>query len=134
MRRGIAVSVGVCMGLVALTATNYEALIQFCIEAWELIGPGGKLHPTTFLEHKGHLFIESLLLVAILYLLLLPKTKPKHREALSEQVKPIHRSFSFYCIKEIDELCKEWQPEPLVPQIDPSENVADMIVERFAFG
>ncbi|XP_031401026.1 long chain base biosynthesis protein 1-like isoform X1 [Punica granatum] len=50
----------------------------------------------------GHLFVEALLLVAILFLLSQKSYKPPKRP-LTE--------------KEIDDLCDEWVPEPLIPTI-----------------
>ncbi|GLI60858.1 hypothetical protein VaNZ11_003073 [Volvox africanus] len=70
---------------------------------WDIVGPGGKLHPAYFLEHKGHLIIEGALILVIIYLALQHSFKVRHHaeEPLTE--------------KEIDQLCKEWSPEPLVP-------------------
>ena len=48
----------------------------------------------------GHFFVESVLVLAIAYLLFQKSYKPKEKDALSAQ--------------EIDELCEEWQPEALV--------------------
>ncbi|XP_009801763.1 long chain base biosynthesis protein 1-like [Nicotiana sylvestris] len=50
----------------------------------------------------GHLFVEGLLLVVILFLLSQKSYKPPKR--------PLTK-------KEIDELCDEWVPEPLIPTI-----------------
>ncbi|WMV54220.1 hypothetical protein MTR67_047605 [Solanum verrucosum] len=50
----------------------------------------------------GHLFVEGLLLVVILFLLSQKSYKPPKR--------PLTK-------KEIDELCEEWVPEPLIPTI-----------------
>lgn len=70
---------------------------------WALIRPGGQLHPSEFIAHRGHLAIEGLLVVVISYLLFQSSFKPKARNSgetpLSE--------------KEIQELCDEWEPEPL---------------------
>lgn len=56
---------------------------------WHIVGPGGELHPAYFLEHKGHLVIEGLLAVTILYMLLQHSFKPKpHSEApLTDKVR-----------------------------------------------
>lgn len=56
---------------------------------WAVIGPGGKLHPAYFLEHKGHLVIEGLLLAAILYLVLQQsfKVHRKAEEPLTDKVR-----------------------------------------------
>ncbi|KAF3663853.1 Long chain base biosynthesis protein 1a [Capsicum annuum] len=50
----------------------------------------------------GHLFVEGLLLVVILFLLSQKSYIPPKR--------PLTK-------KEIDELCEEWAPEPLIPSI-----------------
>ncbi|KDP45822.1 hypothetical protein JCGZ_17429 [Jatropha curcas] len=50
----------------------------------------------------GHLFVEGLLFVVILFLLTQKSYKPPKR--------PLTK-------KEIDELCNEWVPEPLIPAI-----------------
>lgn len=74
---------------------------QLARDFWELVGPGGKLHPSYFLEHKGHLVIEAVLVVVILSLFLQRSFKPANDRSLTD--------------KEIEQLCKEWEPEPLVP-------------------
>ncbi|XP_057804026.1 long chain base biosynthesis protein 1 [Salvia miltiorrhiza] len=51
---------------------------------------------------KGHLLVEGLLLVVILFLLSQKSYKPPKR--------PLTK-------KEVDELCDEWVPEPLIPSI-----------------
>ena len=58
-------------------------------EVWAIIGPGGKLHPGWFLEHKGHLVIEGLLIVIIAVMLLQSRFSPKateEEEGLTEKV------------------------------------------------
>lgn len=57
-------------------------------EFWRIVGPGGQLHPAYFLEHKGHLVVEGLLAVIIIYLFLQHSFKPKARseEPLTEKV------------------------------------------------
>lgn len=54
-----------------------NALVDYAKEFWILFGPGGKTHPGYFLEHKGHLVIEGMLCVFILYLFLLHSFKPR---------------------------------------------------------
>lgn len=58
-------------------------------EAWAIIGPGGRLHPGWFLEHKGHLVVEGLLIVIIAVMLLQSRFSPKateDEEGLTEKV------------------------------------------------
>lgn len=57
---------------------------------WDIFGPGGRLHPGWFLEHKGHLVIEGVLVIVIFSLLLQQSFKPKQdqeEEPLTEQVR-----------------------------------------------
>ncbi|EFJ44316.1 hypothetical protein VOLCADRAFT_82885 [Volvox carteri f. nagariensis] len=72
---------------------------------WDIVGPGGKLHPAYFLEHKGHLVIEGVLILAIVYL------------ALQHSFKVQRRAEGPLTEKEIEQLCREWTPEPLVPTL-----------------
>lgn len=37
-------------------------------EFWATFGPGGKLHPRDFLEHKYHYIVEACLVLGIAYL------------------------------------------------------------------
>lgn len=79
-----------------------QIIYQAGQDAWALLRPGGAWHPAGFIEHRGHLVLEGSLLVVILYLLVQSSSKPsrrKARQALTE--------------KEVQELCDEWQPEPL---------------------
>lgn len=60
------------------------------LEFWEIIGPGGRLHPGWFLEHKGHLVIEGLLMVIIAVMLLQSRFYPRTTEdedGLTEKVR-----------------------------------------------
>lgn len=75
--------------LVAIIAIffTYDTKLENLRDLWDLIGPGGKLHPASFLEHKGHLIVEILLLCVILYLIWMPKSDPyTKQQALTEQV------------------------------------------------
>eukprot|EP00775_Hariotina_reticulata_P007301 gene7301-7514_t len=85
------------------------------VEFWEIIGPGGKLHPGWFLEHKGHLVIEGMLMVIIAVMLLqsrfYPNRAKEDEDALTEQ--------------EIDALCREWEPAPLVPAVSEEDQLPD---------
>jgi hypothetical protein len=59
------------------------------VEFWEIIGPGGRLHPGWFLEHKGHIVIEGLLMVIIAVMLLQSRFYPRTTEdedALTDKV------------------------------------------------
>lgn len=59
------------------------------VEFWEIIGPGGRLHPGWFLEHKGHIVIEGLLMVIIVVMLLQSRFYPRTTEdedALTDKV------------------------------------------------
>ena len=58
---------------------SVDTLMGAARELWAIIGPGGRLHPAYFLEHKGHLIIEGLLVVVILFLFLQRAFKPTRR-------------------------------------------------------
>ncbi|GMH35333.1 hypothetical protein BSKO_03201 [Bryopsis sp. KO-2023] len=83
-------------------------VLGWLYDLWSLVAPGGKLHPSGFLENRGHLVVECILVAVIVYLLRLPRSKPSNAD------KPLTE-------KEIDELCQEWKPEPLVPRSTPSK-------------
>lgn len=75
---------------------------------WNLLKPGGVWHPKQFLEqYHGHLVLEAVLIIIIIKFLLQGSSYSgeEHKEKLTE--------------KEIDDLCEEWEPEPLVPEILP---------------
>jgi serine palmitoyltransferase len=71
---------------------SVETLAGVAQELWSIIGPGGKLHPAYFLEHKGHLIIEGLLVTVILFLFLQrafkPKSQAKAVAPLTDKVRP----------------------------------------------
>lgn len=56
------------------------ALHEATLQGWVLVAPGGTWHPAAFIEHKGHLLVEGLLLAVITALLLQGSTKPRHGE------------------------------------------------------
>ena len=67
----------------------FHFVVNSCTHAWEVIGPGGQLHPELFIQSNGHLLLEGLLAVVIGYLLLQRSYKPSSatKDAeLSEQV------------------------------------------------
>ena len=55
---------------------------------WTWFGPGGKLHPQDFIENKGHLVLEGVLLVVIAYMFFQGSYKwsTKHNKAFTEEV------------------------------------------------
>lgn len=85
-------------------------------ELWATIGPGGRLHPASFIEHQGHLVVEGLLLAVISYLLFQSSYKPAAKAAA-----PLTD-------KEIDELCEEWEPEPLWGPADPPQGPKPVVL------
>jgi serine palmitoyltransferase len=108
-------------------------------EFWDFVGPGGRLHPAYFLEHKGHLVIEGLLVVLIFLLFAQGRSKPKARaeEPLTDRVcvSTCKLSSGVSCnlktySQEVDQLCNEWYPEPLVPEYA-SETVQPPVIERW---
>lgn len=59
---------------------------------WQWIGPGGQLHPQVFLErYHGHIVIESLLAVVIIYLFFQRSFKwsSKKPKPLTEEVRKL---------------------------------------------
>ena len=67
----------------------FHFVVNSCTHAWEVIGPGGQLHPELFIQSNGHLLLEGLLAVVIGYLLLQRSYKPSSaaKDAqLNEQV------------------------------------------------
>jgi hypothetical protein len=72
-----------------IIAMELLSLTAYFREFWLVVGPGGKLHPAYFLEHKGHLVVEGLLLLVILYLFLQHSFKPKARaeDPLTDKVR-----------------------------------------------
>lgn len=90
-------------------APQLALLHTAAVDAWTLVAPGGELHPAAFIKHKGHLLVEGLLLVVISALLLQGSTQPKggKEDRLTE--------------KEVQELCEEWEPEPLYPSLPPEQ-------------
>jgi serine palmitoyltransferase len=100
----------VCLAIVGLSMVpeareavpELQKLHYARVEAWARLRPGGAWHPAGFIEHHGHLVLEGSLLLVIFYLLIQSSSKPSGRKSdrpLSE--------------KEVQELCDEWQPEPL---------------------
>lgn len=77
---------------------------QATLDSWSLVRPGGKWHPAGFIEHHGHLVLEGFLVAVISYLLFQRSSKPSKKA-----LRPLTE-------KEIQELCDEWQPEPLYGQ------------------
>ncbi|KAF1886485.1 hypothetical protein Lal_00045718 [Lupinus albus] len=65
----------------------------------------------------GHLFVEVLLLVVILFLLSQKSYKPPKRPLTN---------------KEIDELCDEWIPEPLIPSLNEEMHYEPPVLESAA--
>ena len=67
-----------------------QAVVSLITRFWEIFGPGGEFHPTAFLESKGHLVLEGLLIAVILYLFLQKSFNPSFQKniqaELSEQV------------------------------------------------
>lgn len=67
------------------------------------------LKETVVAVSSFHYFIEAFLVAAVVYLLIFRKKEKKQTIKLTE--------------KEKDELIAEWEPEPLVPDVDPNEPI-----------
>ncbi|KAK9798138.1 hypothetical protein WJX73_006549 [Symbiochloris irregularis] len=88
---------------------------------WDLVGPGGKLHPEEFLEHNGDVLVQLVLLGLLAVLLLQGAFKPSDK---NKKDAPLSE-------KEIDQLCKEWQPEPLASlRSEPEQKPSPVIQGR----
>mmetsp|Transcript_15665 Transcript_15665/g.47228 ORF Transcript_15665/g.47228 Transcript_15665/m.47228 type:complete len:672 (-) Transcript_15665:679-2694(-) len=72
-------------------------------ELWDTFKPGGRLTPESLFESQGHIAVEAVLLLLLFVMFVQRAYKPGHKfaEDLTE--------------KEVDELCTEWEPEPLAP-------------------
>lgn len=70
-------------------------------ELWLTVKPGGRLSPDGLFESQGHLVVEALLVALLLAMLFKRSYIPGAADNLTD--------------KEVDELCKEWSPEPLAP-------------------
>mmetsp|Transcript_5160 Transcript_5160/g.12599 ORF Transcript_5160/g.12599 Transcript_5160/m.12599 type:complete len:493 (+) Transcript_5160:89-1567(+) len=80
-------------------------------DVWQLVRPGGishTVHWETFIANHGHFVVEVVLVLIILYLIL-QKGRPSGRD-----LEPLTE-------KEVESLCKEWEPEPLCPPMSESE-------------
>lgn len=102
-RTTAAIGVGAVAIGVGLTGIGMGSVRGVCVVLWDLVAPGGKMHPAKFLEHEGHLFVEILLMIAILYLLFYPKTKPKDKDTLTEKVNRDYDS------TRMSSLCRKWR-------------------------
>ena len=69
---------------------------------WAVVGPGGTLHPQRLIEGGYHIALEVLLVGTILLLLSRKSYRPKQQKL---ELSP----------EEIEDLCAEWKPEPLIP-------------------
>ncbi len=74
-------------------AKETESALEAIRNAWELFKPGGKLHPTYFLEHQGHTAIEASLVVVIVLLYLQRSFKPPSRS-----IKPLTDKVRAGCV------------------------------------
>lgn len=59
------------------------------VDFWDLVGPGGKLHPEEFIEHNGDVLVQLLLGAVVAYLAVQKSFKPsaKYDAPLTEQVR-----------------------------------------------
>ena len=63
-----------------------HAAVSLATGFWDVFGPGGKFHPAAFIEHKGHLVLEGLLVVVILYLFLQKSFNPSFQKQLQTEL------------------------------------------------
>ena len=63
-----------------------QFLVSLITRFWDIFGPGGKFHPTYFIESKGHLVLEALLVLVILYLFLQKSFNPSFQKQLQTEL------------------------------------------------
>eukprot|EP00611_Tribonema_gayanum_P000410 TRINITY_DN10280_c0_g1_i1.p1 TRINITY_DN10280_c0_g1~~TRINITY_DN10280_c0_g1_i1.p1 ORF type:complete len:508 (+),score=135.00 TRINITY_DN10280_c0_g1_i1:182-1705(+) len=76
-------------------------------------------------EDPGHVIVESVLVLFVLYVLFFKKTLNTRAPALG---------ITHLTPREVDELIKDWQPEPLVPAVPPTSTLPTPVVERVEGG
>lgn len=69
-----------------------KELVSLVTRFWDIFKPGGQFHPESFIESKGHLVLEGLLIAVISYLFLQksfnPKAQKQMQTELTDQVRP----------------------------------------------
>lgn len=63
-----------------------QSVVSLIARFWDIFGPGGKFHPTAFIESKGHLVLEGLLVLVILYLFLQKSFNPSFQKQLQTEL------------------------------------------------
>lgn len=63
-----------------------QSLVSLITRFWEIFGPGGRFHPESFIESKGHLVVEGLLVLVILYLFLQKSFNPSFQKQLQTEL------------------------------------------------
>ena len=63
-----------------------QSVVSLLTRFWEIFGPGGRFHPESFIESKGHLVVEGLLVVVILYLFLQKSFNPSFQKQLQTEL------------------------------------------------
>ncbi len=63
-----------------------HSFVSLITRFWDIFGPGGKFHPTYFIESKGHLVLEGLLVFVILYLFLQKSFNPSFQKQLQTEL------------------------------------------------
>lgn len=87
-KRVLPALLAVALAVAACFRPEVQRLVPAAVEVeravrdgWALVEPGGKLHPTRFLESRGHLVVEGCLLLVITYLLVQGSFKPRAKES-----------------------------------------------------
>ena len=63
-----------------------QTVVSLITRFWEIFGPGGRFHPESFIESKGHLVVEGLLVLVILYLFLQKSFNPSFQKQLQTEL------------------------------------------------
>ena len=94
-----------------LRPSSLAALLRHFLEsAWELMRPGGPLHPVALRKASGHVALEAALAVVVVFLLSQRRSRPRRRQGGGN----VGISGEELTDAEIETLCDEWVPEPLV--------------------
>ena len=63
-----------------------QSVVSVITRFWDIFGPGGRFHPESFIESKGHLVLEGLLVSVILYLFLQKSFNPSFQKQLQTEL------------------------------------------------
>ena len=98
-----------------LRPSSLAALSRHFFEsAWELMRPGGPLHPVALRKASGHVVLEAALAVIVVFLLSQRQSRPRSRGQGGGGGGGGVAPGDELTDAEVEGLCDEWIPEPLV--------------------